>query len=50
VASIEAGTYELTGDVKETNGKGGTVKGFYGSEENVTHIKLQPVCSTKLCN
>ena len=36
VASIEAGTYELTGDVKETNGKGGTVKGFYGSEEKET--------------
>lgn len=33
VGSLEAGSYEVTGYAKETNGKGGTIKGFYGSEE-----------------
>ncbi len=35
IAALEAGTYTITGYIKETNGKTGKVTGFYGSTENV---------------
>ena len=36
IASLEAGRYTLSGYVKDANGKGGSVQGYFGSTDNVS--------------